>query len=98
LSATPAPTGAVQIRTAPVARPGDVPAAVARLTLAALDPPRTLRSTDLVDVVTVAHEVVVELREPLAGFARERGCHRVAATRHTTRAGDVVTVVLIRHR
>ncbi|MFN8099728.1 MAG: hypothetical protein U0Q21_15725 [Dermatophilaceae bacterium] len=96
MSPAPAPAGAVRIRTAPVARADDLPGIVARLTIAALDPPRTMRWPMLVDVVAVAHEIVVDLRQPLADFAHERGCRRVVAHRHTSEEGDVVTVVLVR--
>ncbi len=97
MSPAPAAAGAVRIRTAPVARTDELPQLVAQLTIAALDPPLALRFAGLVDVVAVAHEIVIELREPLAAFARECGCRRVVAHRHAVDGDDVVTVVLVRH-
>ncbi|NHA67709.1 hypothetical protein [Phycicoccus flavus] len=89
--------GGVRVHAAPVPRGSSITAAVRRLTVDALDPGPALARLDLVRVEVVDREVWVELLEPLASFARERGCRTVRA--HVRENGDaaVVAVVLVRH-
>lgn len=89
--------GAVRIRTALVGSHTDLADTVRALTMDALDPPSYAALPQLVDVQASGEQIVVTLREPLAGFALGHGCRTVSVHGHINEGAPIVTVVLTRH-